>query len=147
MARRGSGPVRDEGASEVSAEEQYGPQGEWIIRLVAQCDKLEPDQIVAMAQAHRNLGINRGAWEAWTAARRTSALREEQAGASSQAVEYAIKLNAIFIEDEDIRSACGWAASDAGLAVSTRDLVGSHGYTQFDFEKLMSAWKAGAEPE
>ena len=144
MAGRGKGPLRDEGPSEVTPVEKYGPQGDLIEKMVLICGTLAPEQMFDIAEAHRAVGVNRGAWEAWSAARSIPG-REKQSGAAAYAVEVAMKLNALFVEDDETLRACGWAANDAGLAVSTRDLVGLPGYTKWDFEKLMSAWRAGAE--
>jgi hypothetical protein len=130
----------------MTAIERYGPQGEVIERMVLICGTLGPDQMFDIAEAHRSLGVNRGAWEAWAAARMSPG-REKQSGAAAYAVEVAMKLNALFIEDDETLRACGWAANDAGLAISTRDLIGlpGSGYSKWDFEKLMSSWRAGAE--
>jgi len=123
--------------------ERYGPQAELIVKMCAMCDTLTLDQMMDMAEAHRQLGVNRGAWEAWAAAK--AAGREKQSGVAAYAVEQAMKLHLLFVEDDETRRACGWVANDAGLAISTRDLVGRPGYSRFDFDKLMSAWRAGAE--
>lgn len=123
--------------------ERYGPQAEAVQRLIGMCEMLTPDQMQVIADASTRRGVNRGAWEAWTAARETSPEREQQAGAAAWDVEMALQLRG-FDVDETLIRACARAVNDAGLAVATRDLIGVDGYGPWDYDKLMSAWRAGA---
>lgn len=123
--------------------ELYGPQAEHVEDLIEQINALSPEQLAVIAEAVRRRGMNRGAWEAWAAASETSPERENQAGKAAWDVETALQLRFIGFDDATIR-ACSRAASDAALATATRDLIGVGKYGPWDYDKLMSAWRAGA---
>lgn len=123
--------------------EKYGPQAEQIQQLIDMCGSLTVEQMNVIAEAYRRRGMNRGAWEAWGAVSQASQEREYQAGAAAHDVEMALQFRGFDVDSRIVR-ACAAAANDAGLAVSTRDLVGTGGYGPWDFDKLMSAWRAGA---
>jgi hypothetical protein len=121
----------------------YGPQSEKVERLIAMCEELTLPQIQTIADASRRRGMNRGAWEAWQAAHQTSSEREKQAGNASWNAEVAIQFRG-FDLDPTLMQALARAVNDAGLALSTEDLIGTNGYGPWDYDKLMSAWRAGA---
>lgn len=123
--------------------ELYGPQADEVLRLIQMCEELTVDQMAVIAEAVKRRGMNRGAWEAWAAASSTSPERENQAGKSAWDVETALQLRGLDVDSGIIR-ACSRAAADAGLATSTKDLIGTGSYGPWDYDKLMSAWRAGA---
>lgn len=123
--------------------ERYGPQADEVQNLIAMCETLTVEQMTVIADAVKRRGMNRGAWEAWDAAKTASSERERQAGAAAWDVEMAVSLRGFSVDQQIVR-ACARAANDAGLAVATRDLVGVAKYGPWDYDKLMSAWRAGA---
>jgi hypothetical protein len=120
----------------------YGPQAEVIQRMIDCCDSLTDDQLEAMADAfqERRRMTDDAAWRAAEAA---SPDRVKQAGRAGWDIEMSLKSNG-FDRNPDVIRQCAWAASDAGLAVSTRDLIGTSGYFVWDYDKLMYPWRAGA---
>lgn len=123
--------------------DKYGPQADQVQALIDMIDTLSLEQLQVIAEAVLRRGVNRGAWEAWAAASETSPERENQAGKAAWDVETALQMRGLEFDSALIRT-CSRAASDAGLAISTRDLVGVGRYGPWDFDKLMSAWRAGA---
>lgn len=142
MAGRREGPLRDEGSSQVSNEERYGPQAQSIETMITACDTLTLDQLELMASAHELRGHAAGS-EAWGAAQHESDLRVKQAGACMWDVEMSMKSNGFDVDPDVIRT-CAYAATEAALAVSTRDLLGTSGYFPWDYDKLMYPWRVGA---
>lgn len=122
--------------------ELYGPQAAWILRMIDQCDRLEESQLEAMAEAfeERRRMTDEAAWRA---AEAVSPIRVKQAGKAAWDLEVSMKSNG-FDRDPGIIRSCAWAANDAGVAVSTRDLQGTAGYFVWDYDKLMYPWRVGA---
>lgn len=122
--------------------ELYGPQHQVIQAMIDQCDTLTNDQLELIADAfeERRRMTDEAAWRA---AENESADRVKQAGRAAWDIEVSMKSNG-FDRDPDVMRSCAWAANDAGVAVSTRDLLGTAGYFQWDYDKLMYPWRAGA---
>jgi hypothetical protein len=142
MAGWAEGPVCDQGAALVVSLDLYGPQAETIQAMIDQCDALTDDQLRAMAQAfeeRRRMTDD----AAWRAAETAGKDRVTQAGKAAWDIEISIKSNG-FDRDPSVVRSCAWAANDAGLAVSTRDLIGTAGYFVWDYDKLMYPWRVGA---
>jgi hypothetical protein len=143
MAGWGEGPLRDPSeGTQVSPEERYGPNAETIERMIAACDTLSLDQLKLMAHAHGLRGLASGI-EAWNAAQAHSDLRVTQAGACMWDVEVSLKSNGFDVDAELIR-VCGHVATEAALAVSTQDLIGTAGYFVWDYDRLLYPWRVGA---
>jgi hypothetical protein len=142
MAGWGEGPVCDESAALVVSLDIYGPQAALIQSMIDSCDKLSDEQLEAIADAfeERRRMTDEAAWRA---AETESPLRVKQAGRAAWDLEISMKSNG-FDRNPDIMRSCAWAANDAGLAVSTRDLIGTAGYFIWDYDKLMYPWRAGA---
>lgn len=142
MAGWGEGPVRHESAPLMIILDLYGPQAQLIQSMIDQCDRLSDEQLEAMADAfeeRRRMTDD----AAWRAAEAESALRVKQAGRAAWDLEVSMKSNG-FDRNHDVMRSCAWAASDAALAVVTRDLIGTAGYFIWDYDKLMYPWRAGA---
>ena len=120
----------------------YGPQAKTILVMIQQCDTLSDSQLEAMADAfeERRRMTDEAAWRAAEAA---GGQRVTQAGKAAWDIEVSMKSNG-FDRDPAVIRSCAWAANDAGLAVSTRDLIGTAGYFIWDYDKLMYPWRAGA---
>lgn len=142
MAGWGEGPLRNQGAIEVVSTELYGPQATQILSMIEQCDRLSDEQLEAIADAfeERRRMTDEAAWRA---AETAGTNRVTQAGKAAWDIETSMKSNGFDRNPDTVRS-CAWAASDAGLAVSTRDLIGTAGYFMWDYDKLMYPWRAGA---
>lgn len=142
MAGWGQGPVRHESAASLVSLDLYGPQASLILSMIEQCDRLSEDQLSAMADAfeERRRMTDEAAWRA---AQASGTLRVTQAGRAAWDIEVSMKSNG-FDRDPSVIRSCAWAANDAGLAVSTRDLIGTAGYFIWDYDKLMYPWRAGA---
>jgi hypothetical protein len=110
--------------------------------MIAQCDLLTEDQLAAMAEAFLERGRLQGT-PAWHAAQHESEDRVKKAGQAGWDIETAVKVNGFDRDPEMIRY-CGAAANDAGIAVSTRDLIGTAGYFMWDYDRLMYPWRVGA---
>jgi hypothetical protein len=125
--------------------ELYGPQHEIIGRMITQCDRFTDDELEAMAAAfiERRRMTDEAAWRA---AEDRGKVRVTQAGKAGWDIEISIKTNG-FDRDPSIIRSCAWAATDAGLAVSTKDLLGTAGYFQWDYDKLMYPWRAAGGVE
>lgn len=145
MAGWGEGTLRDKGATDLVTRDIYGPQYEVVQRMIDQCDTLTDDQLEAMAAAfeERRRMTDSAAWVAAEAAGKD---RVTQAGRAAWDIEVSMKTNG-FDRDPAVIRSCAWAANDAGLAMSTRDLIGTAGYFSWDFDKLMYPWRAGGGVE
>lgn len=143
VAGRGEGPLRDESAALFVSLELYGPQSAQIQQMIDMCDRLSDEQCQSIAEAfeERRRMTDEAAWRAAEAA---GTNRVTQAGKAAWDLEVSMKSNG-FDRDPGIMRSCAWAANDAGLAVSTRDLLGTAGYFMWDYDKLMYPWRAGAE--
>jgi hypothetical protein len=141
MAGWGEGPLRNSGEATVNVE-RYGPQAAQIEAMIAQCDLLTEDQLAAMAEAFLERGRLQST-PAWHSAECVSEERVKQAGQAAWDIETALKING-FDRDMEVIRCCGAAANDAGLAGSTRDLIGTNGYFMWDYDRLMYPWRVGA---
>lgn len=146
MAGWGEGPLRDEGQGPEMTDDKYGPQSTLILKMIEQCDRLSDEQLEAMASAFEERGFVTDT-AAWDAAIEVSDARMKQTASARWDLKLSIESNG-FGRDPEIFRMCAWAANDAALAVSTRDLVGSHGYFMWDYDKLMYPWRVGVgDPE
>lgn len=142
MAGWGEGTVCDQGAASIMSLDLYGPQAKFIQAMIDQCDTMSDEQLQAMAEAfeERRRMTDEAAWRAAEAA---GGARVTQAGKAAWDIEVSMKSNG-FDRDPSVIRSCAWAANDAGLAVSTRDLIGTAGYFVWDYDKLMYPWRSGA---
>lgn len=136
MAGGRQGPVRDE-SPKVSMD-RYGPQYEQVQMLVEMCDGLSPDRMHKMVEAYMERGTDDARY-AWRAAEKAG--RVTEVGHASWDVQVAAKLAGFNVEPSELVMV-GFCATDAGIATSTRDLIGTAGYTQGDYERLMGPWMA-----
>lgn len=146
MAGWGEGPLRNEGQGPEVTEANYGPQTDVILRMIEQCDRLSDEQLELMASAFNERGMVTDV-TAWDAAREESDERMKQTASARWDLKLSMESNG-FGRDPDVFRICSWAANDAALAVSTRDLIGQHGYFMWDYDKLMYPWRVGVgDPE
>ena len=126
----------------VNPEELYGPQHELITRMIAACDSLTDEQVEAMAEAfaERRQMVDEAAWRA---AEYVSPERVKQAGKAAWDLKVSMKSTG-FDRDFNVMRLAATAANDAGVAVSTLDLIGTDGYFKWDYDKLMYPWRVGA---
>lgn len=126
--------------------EKYGPQWEIIERMITRCDTMTDEELELMRSAYVTRGRVMEA-HAWRAAEAESAVRVKQAGGSGWDLEVSLKSNG-FDRDPELIRLCGWAAQDAALAISTKDLVGTAGYFSWDYDRLLYPWRmAVGDPE
>jgi hypothetical protein len=122
--------------------ELYGPQHETIQKMIDLCDTLSDEQLELIAHGfeERRRMTDEAAWRA---AEASGPDRVKQAGKAAWDIEVSMKSNG-FDRNPDVMRSCAWAANDAGVSVSTRDLLGTAGYFQWDYDKLMYPWRCGA---
>jgi len=119
--------------------ERYGPCYEQIEMLIAMCDQLDDEKMATIREAFLERGTDDARY-AWRAAEHAN--RHTQTGAASWDAAVAVKLLG-FDTDPDLIRWCSLAATDAGIAISTKDLVGKSGYTQGDYDRLVGPWFSG----
>lgn len=139
MGGEWQGPVRDEG----QAVTGYGPSQDAVETVLAMIEMLDGPKVVAIGDAWVERGPD-NAGHAWNAAEKEG--RMKQVGEASWDCTMAVQMHDMVFTGmfpPDLIRSCAWAANDAGIAACTQDLIGSHGYTQEDYDALIAPWLAG----
>ena len=138
--------------TDADLEMTYGPQWRDVVALVRRAAVLTPDEVERLAAAGAAAGDAAGAaaWDAaWAAAGAAAgaaarAAAWDAAGAAARAAAWDAARAAAW----DAAGAAAWyAAWDAARALVTRDLIGTHGYTQAHFDTLIGPWNSVVGPE
>lgn len=123
--------------------ETFGPQWEHVVALVRRIVVLTDDEarrLAAARNAAAHSAAGNAAWNAANAAARNTAARaaaREAAWAAAQAAAW----------DAAAHYAAGNAAArDAAWALTLRDLVGQHGFTQQHYDVLTGPWASVIGP-
>lgn len=117
--------------------ETYGPMFESIQGLIYLTDFLDEDRMAQMGYAYRERGPDDAKY-AWRAAELAGRVKET--GRASWDVKQGVEVNAFGYERQN-KLFCSTAAADAGIAVATRDLIGTAWYGQSDYDRLVFPWK------
>ena len=128
-------------------ESTFGPQWREVIAFVRSESTIAPDQVELLNAAwDAAQGAAWGAaWDAaWDAAQ--GAARGAARGAAWDAARGAAWDAAQGAARGAARDAAWEAAWDAAFALSTRDLIGQHGYTREHYDKLAGPWASVMGP-
>ncbi|MEM7342467.1 MAG: hypothetical protein AAF467_27765 [Actinomycetota bacterium] len=115
-------------------EAAFGPQWALIVRLVRTAATLTTEQahLVAAARNAARYAARYAAWNAAQAAARNAAQDAARAAA----------LDAAWAAAQAAARAAAWeAAWDAAGALTMRDLIGQHGFTQAHYDTLTAPWR------
>jgi hypothetical protein len=113
-----------------------------IEMVVALGDQMTEEDMQLIFDAYILRGADDGRY-AWRAAR--AAGRESQVAAAAGALSKEIEING-FDRDRGLVTITSRAAFDLGVAIATRDLIGTEFYGISDYERLLYPWRA-AFPE
>lgn len=139
MAGEWESPLRHEGSTVTG----YGPCQDAVETILAMVEMLDGERLIAISDAWILRGPD-NAGHAWNAAEHAGRLK--QVGEASYDCTYAVQTHHLAFSGDfpqEVIRASSWAANDAGIAACTQDLIGSHGYTQEDYDALIAPWLAG----
>jgi hypothetical protein len=120
--------------------EEYGPMALHILDFMSQVDDITTGQLeqVNHRAAYRGPDL---ATYAWRAAR--AAGREQQVANAGEACSNAVKMLQLLADmgTNDAVKAAARSANDVGIALASRDLIGTEFYGRSDYERLVYPWK------